>query len=93
MKLLVFVVALGSIATVRGVDAQATTDRGSGFRWGPGLAFQRGVFGDDDPRVDAELGPTIAVQWCDLRSGAPALMLDSVIWLNRLENPHLPTFG
>jgi hypothetical protein len=85
---LVLVAVVASMVIVRDVQAQTASGGGSGLRWGPGLAFQRGVFGDDVPKVDSEVGLTIAAQWCNQAARGSAFVLDSLIWLNRLENPH-----
>jgi hypothetical protein len=53
-----------------------------------GAVYQRAVFGDDNPKASAEVGPTIGLLFRSGRSGRSALTLEIVAQPNPPHNPH-----
>lgn len=56
----------------------------------PGFAHERAIFGDDDPKITARVGPTIGVQARSGRTGLTALVFEGTFHMRPAENPHYP---
>ena len=68
--------------------AQDTGGSAVGARLVPGIAFQVGLFGDDDPRPHSETGLTLGAQMCMNRSADRAVVAEATMPFNWLDNPH-----
>jgi hypothetical protein len=68
--------------------AQDTGASGVGARVLPGVAFQYGVFGDDNPRGRWETGLTLGGQLCMNRSEDRAFVVEGTVPFNWLDSPH-----
>jgi hypothetical protein len=54
----------------------------------PGIALQRGIFGDDDPRTRQATGATVGGHVLARRSERFAWVFEGVLQPNGLQNPH-----
>ena len=68
--------------------AQDTGGSAVGARLVPGIAFQVGRFGDDNPRTHSETGLTLGAQMCMNRSADRAVVAEATMPFNWLDNPH-----
>jgi hypothetical protein len=81
------VLALAAAFDATIAQAQQTARRVEG-RLVPGVALQRGIFGDDSPRTGQETGITIGGQVVARRSGRFAWVFEGALQPNALRNPH-----
>ena len=55
-----------------------------------GIVYQQAVFGDDSPKTNHAIGPTLGVLFRGPRSGRTALTFEAMLQPRPAENPHYP---
>ena len=81
------VLALAAAFDATTAQAQQTAWRVEG-RLVPGVALQRGIFGDDSPRTERATGITVGGHVLARRSGRFAWVFEGALQPNALRNPH-----
>jgi hypothetical protein len=88
MRAHLIITTVVTIAALQASTLQAQQAPNVAARVALGVAYERGIFGDDDPRSHGETGLTIGGQLWKPLSGSKALVFEGTFQPNALENPH-----
>ncbi len=88
MRAHLIITTVVTIAALHTSTLQAQQAPNVAARVALGVAYERGTFGDDDPRPHGETGPTIGGQLWKPLSSSKALVFEGTFQPNALDNPH-----